>query len=755
MRKGSFMPGDLVHEQFYNLPMKSAIKRNRQNSEILANISYWFPIRGRLFQCFENFVFSKHAWKREEESTLQTESEPKRARERGKLDNLVMHIAESLNLNYENIVSDEVPKELISFGKEKLSCEESQRLLASNKTGKDQFHLLVQERFVNRTTPLHAPIKKSKIPTFSYLDEKNLKKPVKVNHSRKELIIQNKLIAVLSDRPTINVAELQQYQLTDMMALVKELDVKGNQIPNIRSNKSSAVNDFILRVVPTSFVCYRPQSVDFIILEGENILSSPPFGLRTVEEHIKTLFDSKIKPNFKFATSLFLMFDDANRCQRNDLKLTDKQRYQNGYQDLSFTEKYLIEDYNLLFKNKENKKRLKTIMARIILQNAADWIMEGQTLYLNGIFPDGETKSLKALMGSGYMKIETSKYTLKMAESDTKIFELMCMLPEQETILVHSLDTDVKLLGIFHAAQNPNQTFFIKSGHGITPNYFNPQGFVNYMQLNYFQEEGRNFIIDHAEALLRVYSALGCDYTAGFHGISHGFGMKIFDDMSRNMVLKTRNHWMKWLLNTYHEKNRSIKHLFSDTDQIDQQIMQDRGIIKAMKGSEEDCIPLPSVIDLQFKRSQLIVKIWTNKVEEYELPEDFGYSRTEQGLTIQFQDFTDEFYTLPTELLKGCFCKGHCEKRCQCKKDSNRESCSRYTCKHCNCFKRAKEGQEEDVIISTRYQNFMDNLSSGESEDDNEDDESDLDELLEASLCSEEELEFDEEFSTDDELPDI
>ena len=49
----------------------------------------------------------------------------------------------------------------------------------------------------------------------------------------------------------------------------------------------------------------------------------------------------------------------------------------------------------------------------------------------------------------------------------------------------------------------------------------------------------------------------------------------------------------------------------------------------------------------------------------------------------------------------------------------------------------------------------MDNLSSGESEDDNEDDESDLDELLEASLCSEEELEFDEEFSTDDELPDI
>ena len=88
MRKGSFMPGDLVHEQFYNLPMKSAIKRNRQNAEILANISHWFPIRGRLFQCFENFVFSKHAWKREEESTLQTESEPKRARERGKLDNL-------------------------------------------------------------------------------------------------------------------------------------------------------------------------------------------------------------------------------------------------------------------------------------------------------------------------------------------------------------------------------------------------------------------------------------------------------------------------------------------------------------------------------------------------------------------------------------------------------------------------------------------------------------------------------------------
>ena len=164
------------------------------------------------------------------------------------------------------------------------------------------------------------------------------KKKNKVNNSKKELLTNNKLIGVLLDRPIIKTTELHQYQLTDMMALVKELDVKGNPIPFIRPNKASAVNNFIVKVIPSSFICYRPGSVDCIILEGENILSSSPFCTRTVEEHVKILFDCKIQNNFAFSSKVFLMFDDADRCRQSDLKLTDHERYNNDYQDLVFNE---------------------------------------------------------------------------------------------------------------------------------------------------------------------------------------------------------------------------------------------------------------------------------------------------------------------------------------------------------------------------------------------------------------------------------
>ena len=42
------------------------------------------------------------------------------------------------------------------------------------------------------------------------------------------------------------------------------------------------------------------------------------------------------------------------------------------------------------------------------------------------------------------------------------------------------------------------------------------------------------------------------------------------------------------------------------------------------------------------------------------------------------------------------------------------------TCKYCSCFKRAKDGSNEDLQLSTRYQNFMDDISdnSHDSTDD-------------------------------------
>ena len=66
--------------------------------------------------------------------------------------------------------------------------------------------------------------------------------------------------------------EIHQYQLTDYNALVKEIDAKGKIVPNLKSNKSSAINDFISKAVPEAFQDERPITTH-IILEGENILA--------------------------------------------------------------------------------------------------------------------------------------------------------------------------------------------------------------------------------------------------------------------------------------------------------------------------------------------------------------------------------------------------------------------------------------------------------------------------------------------------
>ena len=56
-RKGGFIPGDMAHEQFYDLPLKGAILRNRLNLNILENIGAWLPIRGNILQGLDQFIF--------------------------------------------------------------------------------------------------------------------------------------------------------------------------------------------------------------------------------------------------------------------------------------------------------------------------------------------------------------------------------------------------------------------------------------------------------------------------------------------------------------------------------------------------------------------------------------------------------------------------------------------------------------------------------------------------------------------------
>ena len=95
----------------------------------------------------------------------------------------------------------------------------------------------------------------------------------------------------------------------------------------------------------------RP-ACDAIILEGENIIASSPSNPRTLKQHVKSLFDFKVKPNFLFCDQVFLMFDDA---YEQNIKLTGQFRYDETIPYITLSDDYLIEDYSHLFKNRKTQ----------------------------------------------------------------------------------------------------------------------------------------------------------------------------------------------------------------------------------------------------------------------------------------------------------------------------------------------------------------------------------------------------------------
>ena len=52
------------------------------------------------------------------------------------------------------------------------------------------------------------------------------------------------------------------------------------------------------------------------------------------------------------------------------------------------------------------------------------------------------------------------------------------------------------------------------------------------------------------------------------------------------------------------------------------------------------------------------------------------------------------------------------------------------TCKNCPCFRRTAETEDEDLVLSNQYQQFMDDLSSGSET------ETDLDIIIEAAVTN-------------------
>ena len=130
LHTGSFIPQDQIHEQWFNLPLKSAILRNRQNPALLENIGQWLPKRGKLKHNFDEFVFPHSAWRQiGDEDGLRQDSEPQKARKKEKLVKIIKHVEEKVNMTYDSILNEEASTKLESFDKKNLDTKDEQRFL--------------------------------------------------------------------------------------------------------------------------------------------------------------------------------------------------------------------------------------------------------------------------------------------------------------------------------------------------------------------------------------------------------------------------------------------------------------------------------------------------------------------------------------------------------------------------------------------------------------------------------------------------
>ena len=320
------------------------------------------------------------------------------------------------------------------------------------------------------------------------------------------------------------------------------------------------------------------------------------------------------------------MFDDGTK--HIDIKNTDDMRYA-GYEEiLTLTKDSMIDNWNTIFKNKTNKRQFKKIFIDHVMQICGNHMKEHQCIYFNGTFENGQVWRAKRLE-SGYCQLELMEnLTLSVGESDVKIFELSQRLQlDGQQIEILSLDTDVKMLALYWSTKFSTE-YVIRSGTSLVPAYFYPKIMIDSIK-NQWGEVGN--IEHYIGNLLFIYGLFGCDYNPTFYGISHAFAMRVFEHVNNSRVFNSSNDFLWLILDVYETKNKTLKKMFSNENEretftVDDCILKTRGAIKSVRGSDQQTIPLPSVLRLQIRRTELIKQFWTGCYESYD-PSLYGYYR--------------------------------------------------------------------------------------------------------------------------------
>ena len=713
-RRGAYVAYDQYHETAYNLHLKSAINANRGNAEIFESIGFWLPLRTKFLEELKHFVFNDLTGKIDDERSINAQ-ETRRHNE--KVDLALKFFQERLDINPVHLDTDGYKEELSSLAGEQLIGNKS--LLLNNRAiGTTEMMKFVEERLISHEKSPFDKIKKLNIPVFNYLDHQTKKKKTKTVSERTELKATAKLLKILEDRPFISAGDLGRYQISAHHALTdpSHKDIK----PNIKASKAKSLSNYIVKVCPDSVSRIQPtfaKASTMTILEGENIIALGPGSDTTLGEHIDCLFRYYIVPHFSTSKLVCLMFDDA---QGKHLKMTMDKRYSNDTKScLNLTMNSVVsKEWGTIFMNPLNKHQFKKLFITRVKETLRQEFELGHILYLNGASDDG-----KVFIVTQNEVLEDTSISLPIGESDVKIFKFIESFVNQNitNFLVASLDTDVKILAIVFQAKYRRIQIVVKSFNQLLP-FFYPKTYIRYIEDNFLSDSP----LVHAENLLRVYIMFGCDQCPGFFGICHSSGLLVFDAKSRHKALSTENDFLELIIETYQSKNNGVKRYMLDgqsNQSTEENHATTREIVKCFKGVEANTIPILSVLHLHLQRSLFLQKSWLYPMQVQDLdPCLYGFRREKDGsFSVNLQDHSDPYFTLPKSLLKGCSCKTNCaNKKCSCLKDEQRKKCSKVTCR-CTCWKpmQADESIEEDMEV----ENFEDDWNLDYEMIDTEDEE--------------------------------
>ena len=664
------------------------IIKNRFSENILDFLTSYLPVRKEMKEKMDQFIDPGSSY----EPQAQKVTKPEKSRYDKNVEKLIAYYEQVLDTDALNFYDPEYFVPLKSFSGETLKEDQTLQILNSNQSGRKKMEEYMIETLVEKKRSIHDHIPKVNTPTFKSENEAKKKKPTRNRSTKKELKDHVKFLHIVSDRNVMSMKNANKYQPTDIMALTKI--VNNKVVANIPTNKSNTVK-FLEEIAPESFSHeLNTDSFDMTIIEMENLIVSGSLANKTLREILSSFLLFKIKPLAASFKNLVLLFDDPIHVRTNDVKQTYSSRYSSEeYKDLVLTEDLVISDMTEIFRNQHNKESYKKVLLEYIRRNANKVLKNGSSLFLNGTFDDTGVVKQISMTDNVITEVDREDLRLKPSETDEKLFFLMrkVHILGAKKFLVHSLDCDVKILSIYWSSLMPDVEIVIKSSKSISSTYFYPGQILRYMSAKYICKSQED-LARLARSLLRTYIILGNDCTPSFRNYSHTFGLQVFDKLSKESILESEDDFLFFIMKMYQEKNGSLRKMTIKRNvQIDEQIMEARCILKSVKGVEEEAIPLPSCLKLQFQRSVFQVRSYSSE-EIYLNPEDYGYTKKQVNFEVQLQNQKDPYYLLPKELFKGCSCKSECGLKCSCMKTDKRgRKCSKITCK-CSC--------EEDTVRS-------------------------------------------------------